>query len=687
MIRRIVISILVSAVLIFAMFRMVLKSDPAQLAEAVRAMRSLSIPLLCGALACQLGQALIRACRYRFLLLRSGDGAVPSAGRIFLVTLVRNAFVDMLPARAGELSYLAMLNRGCGVGAGAAVSSMAVSVLFDFVALALLLLGLIAAPMLRNRQSLILVGVSVVVLALVCAVGFVGIFRVLPWMLDRVKRLAAGRRLHRLVAAGIDFLDRLNRDLAAIRDRGTAARVLAFSIGVRVLKYTAVYLMFLAVTRVAFPAMAGAPMWSVVIALIMAEGAVGLPLPSFMGFGMYEAGGAAAWKLLGFEAGMAAIVMLALHIVSQVLDYTLGILGAGIFTLTNRRPVAAVAVTSRRRRLAVALALAAGLVVAAGLVAWQYRGLKKLGALRPPAKGAAVTPAPAAGRAMTDAMGELRGFMVWCSNRDGNHDILRMDFPSGAIHPVTRHPHVDTFPAISPDGRLVAFARSQVAWVSQRNAKPWDVYVVDMETGRERLVARDSNFPTWSSDGSCLYLQRNVSSVVEHRLEDGRERVLFESGRDPVPANVELQLPDFSDRAGTLAVTLRGARRGTMLYGLNGMSAAIGDGCQTSWAPDGTWLCYMDTGGRQKTLIRRFDPATGTSSSLLDLPGEFSHEYFPRFSNDGRYLAFGASTGGHEHDTEDYEIFVWPVGAPADAAVRLTFHTGNDCWPDVFLAR
>jgi hypothetical protein len=48
-------------------------------------------------------------------------------------------------------------------------------------------------------------------------------------------------------------------------------------------------------------------------------------------------------------------------------------------------------------------------------------------------------------------------------------------------------------------------------------------------------------------------------------------------------------------------------------------------------------------------------------------------------------MVLGASAGGHEHDTADYEIFLWKTGAPAAAAARLTFHTGNDCWPDVWL--
>ena len=44
----------------------------------------------------------------------------------------------------------------------------------------------------------------------------------------------------------------------------------------------------------------------------------------------------------------------------------------------------------------------------------------------------------------------------------------------------------------------------------------------------------------------------------------------------------------------------------------------------------------------------------------------------------------GASAGGHEHDVADYEIFLWQVGAPADQVQRLTFHSGNDNWPDIY---
>ncbi len=70
---------------------------------------------------------------------------------------------------------------------------------------------------------------------------------------------------------------------------------------------------------------------------------------------------------------------------------------------------------------------------------------------------------------------------------------------------------------------------------------------------------------------------------------------------------------------------------------------------------------------------------------LLDLPLPWSHEYFPRVSNDGALLVLGAAREGHEHDTADYEIFLWRIGTSAEAAARVSFHTGNDQWPDVWV--
>ena len=78
------------------------------------------------------------------------------------------------------------------------------------------------------------------------------------------------------------------------------------------------------------------------------------------------------------------------------------------------------------------------------------------------------------------------------------------------------------------------------------------------------------------------------------------------------------------------------------------------------------------------------DPALD-DLQLIDLPGRRSHEYFPELSSDGKWLVWGATQRGHDHDTADYEIYLWQVGSPPERAVRLTHNSGNDRWPDLFL--
>ncbi len=106
-----------------------------------------------------------------------------------------------------------------------------------------------------------------------------------------------------------------------------------------------------------------------------------------------------------------------------------------------------------------------------------------------------------------------------------------------------------------------------------------------------------------------------------------------------------------------------------------------------TWAPDNFILHLIGHGGKQQNVFYRYNRESGKSSKWLDLPGDFSHEYFPKMSDDGRYLIFGASTGGYEHDIADYEIFLWQIGTAGEDATRVTFHAGNDCWPDIYIAR
>jgi len=285
------------------------------------------------------------------------------------------------------------------------------------------------------------------------------------------------------------------------------------------------------------------------------------------------------------------------------------------------------------------------------------------------------------------AAGLPDGFVVWSSNRGGNHDIYRMDLPGRELTRLTDHPHLEYHPRISPDGDKLVFARARRADTSLRNQLDWNVILKDLETGAEKLVAEYANFPTWDADGENVHFQHRVEQLGEYDMEDEEWKLIFHSGMGRVRKGTGLQTPDVSPDRERMALTLRFAQHLIGIVDFKGRITRIADGCQLTWSPQGDFLYYVDYGGRMKNAIYVYEPSTRTSHMLLDMPGEFSHEYFPRLSSDERYLVFGASRSAraHEHDQADFEMFLWQVGTPLENVERLTFNPGNDNYPDIHL--
>lgn len=288
--------------------------------------------------------------------------------------------------------------------------------------------------------------------------------------------------------------------------------------------------------------------------------------------------------------------------------------------------------------------------------------------------------------AIRQGLGQLKGAVAWSSSRSGNHEIYLMRLPELTITQLTKNGFVDFYPRFSPDGQRLVFARSQKPWVSERHYDPWDVYLLDLATGQERLVARNANFPMWAGPQRIVFIRGRL--VVLKNLKTDREKVILDGTADPVDA--EISTPELSPVNPTLlAFTGRGSMNGVFVADLAKKSfIKIARGaCELTWFPDGRRLAWIGGGGRGKTrvMVSQLNPVK--ARQLIDLPGSFSHEYFPRVSPDGRWLVWAASARGHEHDIADYEIFLWRMDRPPAEALRLTFNKANDRWPDIFIER
>lgn len=284
----------------------------------------------------------------------------------------------------------------------------------------------------------------------------------------------------------------------------------------------------------------------------------------------------------------------------------------------------------------------------------------------------------------------LDGQIVWSSNRSGNHDLYLLDLRSRTVRRLTRNPHVDFFSRFSPDGRRLVFNRSQREYVSPRDPTGWDVYVIGTDGSGEQLLARNGYWPQWTADGEAVTFARETQ-VVRLDLATGRETMIVDAATTKGLMG-RLETPELSPDGQRLALTARGRSFGGVAV-VDLATRAVTriterQACQLTWTPAGG-LLWMEPRGHGGTRIAGLSRGAAPSAAgvVIDLPGRYSHEYFPRVSNDGRWLVWGAAAEGHEHDRADYEIFVWEPGTPAEQAVRLTHHPANDQWPDVYVPR
>lgn len=278
----------------------------------------------------------------------------------------------------------------------------------------------------------------------------------------------------------------------------------------------------------------------------------------------------------------------------------------------------------------------------------------------------------------------LKCRVVWSSSRSGNHELYMLRLPVGEIIRLTDNDHVDFFPRFSPDGKRLVFARSQKQWVSERDYNQWDVWLMDLNTGEQTMLARAGNFPLWVDEDVVSFMRGN--KVVVKSVGTGTERVIYDGDGPPVGGVIVTPMLSPA-QANLLALTARGAARGCLVFDPRTPDKAVnfGDGCKLIFTPDGKGLIWVENGGNGGNRLMTSPVGRVAPTVFMDLPGDFSHEYFPKLSADGRWLVWAASAGGHEHDIADYEIFIWNTSKSWDQAARLTYNEANDRWPDIFL--
>jgi Tol biopolymer transport system component len=297
--------------------------------------------------------------------------------------------------------------------------------------------------------------------------------------------------------------------------------------------------------------------------------------------------------------------------------------------------------------------------------------------------------------AMASVGAKAGGKIVWSSSRLGNHDLFVMNTDGSDVHPITHGEPVDWFPRFSPDGSKILFTRSKKGWVFERDANTdgkWDILTVTPDGKEETKIVDNASWGTWISNDEIIFAR--VTQILRRKLAGGEETLLVDSAKVPELDGALMQQPEMSKDGHYIAITLRGSKRETGIWDIRKKTwTRTGEGCQINWTPAGDEVYWVHPTGNGGSRVLHLPMASGKAAksdsdldaiTLIDIPGRRSHEYFPQLSADGKWLVWAATQRGHDHDIADYEIYLWEVGSPADTAVRLTYHSGNDRWPDIF---
>jgi hypothetical protein len=295
--------------------------DPRALGPMLAA---ISLPGVAAFLVISVAALLLRAWRYWVLLERRAP-----FGPLVLVTLVRNLFVDLVPARAGAAaSYLYLVTTRLGLPVEAALASFALSFIFDTLAVAPLLLVavLLAGP--APRSPALLVGGSLLVLA-----GALAALGLLAPGLRLLARLAS--RLPGRLREAAAPLAGAGAEVDRLRGRRVLLPVLGISLLLRFTKYGAYYCLLQALLVGQGHAWGSLNLPRVFLSVAGAEVAASLPFPAIASLGPYEAAGALGFSYwLGLPRDLAILAVTAFHGLSQIHDYGLGLL-ALLWLLTS----------------------------------------------------------------------------------------------------------------------------------------------------------------------------------------------------------------------------------------------------------------------------------------------------------------------------------------------------------------
>jgi len=320
-------------VIAFGVFLVYYLLKQVDISDVKQAFTGMYRPTLIGAFVIMLISNFFRAYRKNILV---GSDRI-GMGDMFLVSMIRNAFNMVLPARTGELSYIYVLTRRFKFPLEVGVSTLMVALIFDLaIVFSLIVISIIIVWM---TSSYPIPSVSVIIIAAALLIASMLILLYLANIIDFIliayrklldrSKLKENKPIYRIYKKLLD----ISKNLRIIRGRKIYWKVYLSSIAIRVLKFAAYYLIIHAILAPMGYSFSDLNFWVILLATVAAEISAVLPTHALAGFGTYEGAFALAAVMLGFTREIAITVGFTYHLVVLLYTVMLGIISMIIISM------------------------------------------------------------------------------------------------------------------------------------------------------------------------------------------------------------------------------------------------------------------------------------------------------------------------------------------------------------------
>lgn len=259
--------------------------------------------------------------------------------------------------------------------------------------------------------------------------------------------------------------------------------------------------------------------------------------------------------------------------------------------------------------------------------------------------------------------------IVFHSLRDGNFEVYSIG-PDGTNETrITADPSFDVWPALSPDGRRIAFTSDR--------AGAQNIWIVDVDGSTSPTQVTfgpgPHQQPRWSPDGSRLAFFGNEDGDHEIFIHD-----LESSVTTKVTNNTVLDYgPDWSPNGKRLVFTrMVGGNQDIFVMDPDGsnVSRLTTDAAidyTPAWSPDGTKIAFSSerVDGIEEVYVMNAD---GTDQTRLTFSA--TEAFDPAWSPDGTKIAFGSNQTGV------YQVYVLTLAS--GVAQQITWAAHDSYSPD-----